>query len=71
MIGYLGNKIRLKFNGSILRQPKVLYNHGKVVNIYIVYELGGSSSHSHDPTLGNSLFDAVRSTKKADIDTYQ
>ena len=27
------------------------YNHGKVVNIYIVYELGVSSSHINDPTL--------------------
>ena len=54
LIDYLGNKIRLKFNGSILRQPKSTYNHGKVVNIYIVYELGASSSHSDDPTLENS-----------------
>ena len=54
LIDYLGNKIRLKFNGSILRQPKSTHNHGKVVNIYIVYELGASSSHSDDPTLENS-----------------
>ena len=33
--------------------------------------MGGSSSHSHDPTLENSLFDAVRLTKKADIDKHQ
>ena len=26
------------------------YNHGKVVNIYVVYELGGSSFHFNDPT---------------------
>ena len=37
-------KIRLKFNGSCLTQPKVTYTHEKVVNIYIVYELAGSSS---------------------------
>ena len=42
----------------------------KVVNIYIVYELAGSSSHSDDPTLKNCLFGAVTLTKNADIDKY-
>ena len=69
-IDYLGNKIRLKFNGSILRQRKVSYTHGKVVNIYIVYELGASSPHSDDPTLKNCLFGAVTLTINADIDEY-
>ena len=50
LISYYGYKIRLKFNVSILRQPKVSYTHDKAVNSYIVYELAGSSSHS-DPTL--------------------
>ena len=69
-IDYLGNKIRLKFNGSILRQRKVSYTHGKVVNIYIVYELGAFSPHSDDPTLKNCLFGAVTLTINADIDEY-
>ena len=43
--------MRVKFNGNILRQPKVSYTHGKIVNILIVYELLGSSCHSDDPTL--------------------
>ena len=51
LIIYYGYKIRLKFNGSVLRQPKVTYTHTKAVNVYIVYELTGSSSHSDDPTL--------------------
>ena len=42
----------------------------KVVNIYIIYELGASSSHNNDPTLKNCLFDAVTLTKNADIDKY-
>ena len=62
--------MRVKFNGSILRQPKVTYTHGKVVNIYIVYELGASSSHINDPTLKNCLFGAVTLTKNVDIDKY-
>ena len=56
-------KIRVKFTGSCLKQDKVMFNHGKVVNIYIVYELGASSSNDSDPILKNCLFDAVTLTK--------
>ena len=56
LISYYGYKIRLKFNGSILRQPKVAYTHKKAVNICIVYKLAGSSSHVDDPTLKYCLF---------------
>ena len=69
-LNYYGTKIRVKFTGSCSKQPKISYNHGKVVNIYIVYELGGSSSHINDPTLKNCLFGAVTLTKNADIDKY-
>ena len=40
------------------------------MNIYIVYELGGSSSHVNDPTPKNCLFRAVTLSKNADIDKY-
>ena len=46
LIDYYDYNIRVKLNGSILRQPKVSYTHRKIVNIYIVYELAGTSSHS-------------------------
>ena len=69
-LNYYGTKTRVKFTGHCLKQPKISYNHGKVVNIYIVYELGASSSHFDDPTLKNSLFGAVTLTKNADIDKY-
>ena len=46
----------------------MMFTHGKTVNIYIVYELGASSSNSSDPTLKNCLFPAVTLTKNADID---
>ena len=29
----------LKFNGSLLRQNRVTYNHGSNVSIFIVYKL--------------------------------
>ena len=46
------------------------YAYGKVVNIYIVYKLGASSSQVNDPTLKNCLFGAVTLPKNADIDKY-
>ena len=70
-VSYYGSKTRVKFIGSCLKQPKISYTHGKVVNIYIVYELGASSSHNNDPTLKNCLFGAVTLTKNADIDKYR
>ena len=44
LIGYYAYKIRLKFNGSCSKHYKVTYTHENAVNIYIVYELAGSSS---------------------------
>ena len=41
-----------------------------MVNIYIAYELGASSSHIDDPTLKNCLFGAITLTKNTDIDKY-
>ena len=67
-VSYYGTTTRVKFTGSCLKQPKISYTHGKVVNIYVVYELGASSTHNNDPTLKNCLFDAVTLTKNADID---
>ena len=69
-LSYYGTKTRVKFTGSCLKQSKISYTHGKVVNIYIVYELGASSSNDNDPTLKNCLFGAVTLTKNADIDKY-
>ena len=57
--------------GSRLKQPKFTFNHKKIVTIYIVYELGASSSHSSDPTIKNCLFGAVTLTKNADIEKYK
>ena len=61
-LSYYGTKTRVKFTESCFKHPKVLYTHATIVNIYIVYELGASSSHSDDSTLKNSLFGTVRLT---------
>ena len=55
LIDYCGSEIRVKFTRSCLKQPKISYTHKKGVNIYIVYELGASTSHNNDPTLKNCL----------------
>ena len=53
LIDDLANKIRLKFSGRCLKQPKLQYTHGTIVTIYIVYELGASGYNNNDPTLKN------------------
>ena len=66
-LGYYGTKLRVQFTRSCLRQPICTFTRKKVVNIYIVYELGAYSSHFDDPTLKNCLFGAATLTKTADI----
>ena len=71
LIDHYGIKVRLKINGSCLKQPnKFTYDHGHKVNVYIVYELGDSSSNDSDPILKNYLFETVILTKNADIEKY-
>ena len=70
-LNYYGNKIRVKFSRSCLKQlNKISYTHGKIVNIYIAYELGASGSNYNDPTLKKCLFGAVTLTKNSDIEKY-
>ena len=71
LTNYRGNKIIVKFTGSCLQQSKVSYTHRTIVNIYIVYELGASNSHSDDPALKSCLFGAVTLTKNDNIDKYR
>ena len=70
-LSYYGTKIRVKFNGSCLKQDQVRYSHGKIVNIYIVYEISKHYSISTYPALENCLFGAVSLTKNAGIDNYK
>ena len=68
-LNYYGTKTRVKFTGNCLKQSTISYNHGKVVNIYIVYGLN-NSCHINDPTLKNCFFDANTLSKNTDIDKY-
>ena len=54
-LNYYGTKTRVEFNRSCLKLDKITYTHGKVVNIYIVYELTGSNSDDNDHTLKKTL----------------
>ena len=70
-LNYYGTKIRVKFTVDCLKQHKITYKHGKVVNIYIVYSRSASSSNYSNPAIKNCLFGAVTLTKNNDIDKYR
>ena len=61
----------MEFNGSCLKEDKVTYNHGKIVKIYIVYEISKNYSISTYPALENCLFGAASLIKNADIHQYK
>ena len=70
-LSYYGTKVRVQFTKICLKQSNHIFTHNKIVNIYIVYELAASSSHTSDPTMKNCLFGAVTLTKNADIKKYK
>ena len=67
-LAYDNVKIKLKFTGALLKQDKITYNHGPIVNVYIVYRL--IPSITSDITLENCLFGGVKITKTLKINTY-
>ena len=38
-LSYSGTKTRVEFKGSCLKQNKITYTHGKIVNIYTYCEM--------------------------------
>ena len=72
-LSYYGAKTRVWFDGNCLKQDEVTFNHGKVVNIYMVYEIikvADLSGNNNRPTIENTLFGAVTLAKNADFDKY-
>ena len=63
ILAYDNARTKAKFNGDFLKQEKVTYNHGPVVNIYAVYRLAPTTKDS-SVTLHICLFNAVKLTKK-------
>ena len=70
-LSFFDTKTKVEFKGSCLKQDKITYDHGKVVNIYIVYEISRNNNISNYPTLENCIFGAVSLAKNADIDKYK
>ena len=66
-LSYVGNKTRVKFNGSWLKEDKITFTHETIKNIYIL----SYQRYDHYPALENSLFGPVKLIKKADIDKYK
>ena len=67
---YFGTKERVNFNGIYLKQDKITYTNGTIVNIYIAYECSlNTNDFSFAPE--NCLFGAVKLTINADIDKYK
>ena len=71
LVSYVGTKAKPKFNEDCLKQGKIPFHHGKVVNIYIVYEIDRCVDISSYSTLKNCLFSAVKLTRHIDIDQYK
>ena len=69
-MSYYDSKVRVKFTGSCLKQPTLRYQHKNLVNIYIAYEVGASTSYNNDPTLKTCLYGAVTLNKNDDFDKY-
>ena len=63
-----------KYLLACLKQDKVTFNHGKIVNIYIVYKIiriANINNRDDNLTVQNALFGAVSLTKNADVNKYK
>ena len=36
---FVGTKVSVRFKGDCFKQEKITFIHGKIVNIYIIYEM--------------------------------
>ena len=64
---YVCTKARAKCNGDCLKQETITFNHGKIVNIYIFYEIERNVNISSYPTLEIFSFGAVKLAKYVDV----
>ena len=67
-VNYVATKARAEINGDCLKQHKISFDHGKIVNIYIAYEVNKNVNISSYAMLEKCLFGAVKFTKHVDID---
>ena len=62
------NRLGVTFNGNYMKQNKLGQAHGKIVNLYIVYEL---KNRRVDSPVQNGLFGSVKITKNANTSHYK
>ena len=65
------NRLGVTFKGSYMKQNKLGYLHGKIVNLYIVNELKNTRVDNPDFTVQNGLLGAVKITKNVDTSHYK
>ena len=65
------NRLGVTFSGNYMKQNKLGYAHGTVVNIYIVYEFKNRRINNPDFTVANDLFGAVEIIKDTDTSHYK
>ena len=65
------NRFGVTFSRNYMKQNKIGYASGTVINIYIVYELKNRTISSPDFTVQNGLFGAIKITKDVNTSTYK
>ena len=74
-LDYYGAKTGAEFYECCLKQNKVTFDYGKIVNIYIKYEIikvaNINGNRNSNLIIQNALFEAVSLTKNIDIGKYK
>ena len=65
------NRLGVTFNENYMKENKLGYSHGKIVNLYIVCELKNRRVDNPDFTVQNRFFGAVKITKNANTSHYK
>ena len=65
------NRFDVTFNENYMKQNKLGYSHGKIVNLYIGYELNNRRVDYPEFTVQNGLFGAVKITKNVNVSHYK
>ena len=58
-LSYFGNKTKVKFDGSSLKQDKITFTHGNIINIHISYKINLWPKRDDNFTLTSALFGDV------------
>ena len=65
------NRLGVTLNGNHMKQNKLGYAHGKIVNLCLVYELKNRRIDNPDFTVQNGLFGAVKIVKNENPSHYK